>query len=304
MKKILIIQTRPGIGDLCVFLPPIYTIAEYLKEYELHLLTKKRTCATEFLSNNKYIKKIIYLPDTTGLKLNKEILNILSKGNYNKCFIMHYGLRYFLLSKLAGIKKVFFYGIFKKNENIVKKSQNILKKWIGKECINFDRILDTNNKVNQIQQITLGIGGSGQNKKWKILNFIKLAQMINDKQKSIFLIAGGAVELEDANRIKENLEKFDIKTISICNDKIKDTLLNLSQSKMYIGNDTGFMHLSGCLGVKSYGLFGDTPPNYASYNENIFAITPNGFNSITHGSGMMDEIKVDYVYNQISADIH
>ena len=300
MEKILIIQTRPGIGDLCVFLPPIYTIAEYSKEFELHLLTKKRTCASEFLNNNKYIKKINYLPDASGLKLNKKILNFLKKEKYEKCFIMHYGIRYFFLSKLAGIKKIFYYGVFKKNENIVKKSQNILNKWIGKQCIDFDQIINLNNRVDQIQQITFGIGGSGKNKKWQILNFIKLAQKINEKKKSIFLLAGGPEEIEDANIIKEKLKKTDIKTISICEKKIKDTLVNLSQSKLYIGNDTGFMHLSGCLGVRSYGLFGDTPPNYASYNKNIFAITPNGSCNITHGSGMMNKMKVDYVFDQIS----
>ena len=43
----------------------------------------------------------------------------------------------------------------------------------------------------------------------------------------------------------------------------------INSSKLYIGNDTGFMHLSAGLNVPSIGLFGDTPLSYANYNKNI-----------------------------------
>ena len=77
----------------------------------------------------------------------------------------------------------------------------------------------------------------------------------------------------------------------------------LSQSTLYIGNDTGFMHLSASLGLKSYGLFGDTPPDYASYNKKIIPILPESENYITHGSMMMNKIKDDYVFKQIKSDL-
>ena len=46
---------------------------------------------------------------------------------------------------------------------------------------------------------------------------------------------------------------------SLCEYKIDECIDFLVQSKIYIGNDTGFMHLSASLGLHSYGLFGDTP---------------------------------------------
>tara|TARA_B100001027_G_scaffold45688_3_gene29732 strand:- start:7919 stop:8818 length:900 start_codon:yes stop_codon:yes gene_type:complete len=299
MKKLLVIQTRPGIGDLCVFLPAIHAIGKNSPNYELHLLTKRRTCADEFLHNDKIIKKIIYLPDNKGLKLNIKILNILKKEKYSKCFIMHYGIRYLILSKFSGIKEVFFYGYLKKNENIVDKSQQSIKKWLKNNEIKFNSIINVNFKIKKKNQITLGIGGSGLNKKWKISNFIELAKKINEKNKTQFLIAGGPVELEDSNNIIKSLQEFNIDSISICEKKIKETIKYLADSKLYIGNDTGFMHLSGCLGVKSFGLFGDTPPNYSSYNKNIYPITPKGFENITHGSELMENINVEDVLNYI-----
>jgi len=43
MKKILIFQLRPGIGDMCIFLSSIYEISKKHKGSEIHLITKKRT---------------------------------------------------------------------------------------------------------------------------------------------------------------------------------------------------------------------------------------------------------------------
>ena len=45
MKQILILQTRPGIGDLCIFLSSIHEIAKKNLDKEIILVTKKRTRA-------------------------------------------------------------------------------------------------------------------------------------------------------------------------------------------------------------------------------------------------------------------
>ena len=76
----------------------------------------------------------------------------------------------------------------------------------------------------------------------------------------------------------------------------------LSQSIMYVGNDTGFMHLSACLGIKSYGLFGNSPLDYGSYNKKIIPILPGGQNNITYGSMMMNKIEAEHVFKKIKND--
>ena len=299
MNKILVIQTRVGIGDLCVFLSCIHEIAKKNQNYELHLLTKKRSCAKDFLKDDKYINKIFYLPDETGLKLNLLILKFIKKHKYNKCFIMHYGPRYFLLSLLAKVKNVFFYGFFKKNESIVRRSQTSTKEWLDDENIKFEPKIYYNKTVDQIDQITFGIGGSGSNKKWNIKKFIQLAQLINTKKKFNILLAGGPEEINDAKFISKRLADVNIVVNSICEQKIIDCVDSLLKSKIYIGNDTGFMHLSACLGINSYGLFGDTPPDYGSYSTKIIPILPEGESNITHGSMLMDKIEVDHVFRNI-----
>ena len=298
-KKILIIQTRPGIGDMCVFYPPIREISQKFENYDLHLLTKKRSHAKDFLKNEKFIKKIIYIPKYGAIKLNYSLFKILKKENYNKCFIMHYGLRYFFLALLAKIKIIFFYGLFKKNENIVKKSRDATCNWLGYKKLNFKSNINFKIKKIKKNQITIGIGGSGDNKKWHINNYIQLIKMIIKKNPNIkILLAGGRNEIKDEKKIIKAINIKPKNINSLCNLNIKEAIKHLYQSKLYLGNDTGFMHLSGCMGIKSYGLFGTTSTNYSSYNKMIYPITSKRV-KMHSGSSKMDNIKIEYVFKKI-----
>ena len=54
--KLLIIQARPGIGDMCVFSPAIHEIAKHNKNYKVDIITKKRTCSIEIFLEEKHIE--------------------------------------------------------------------------------------------------------------------------------------------------------------------------------------------------------------------------------------------------------
>ena len=273
MKKILIIQKRIGIGDFCVFLPSINEIAKYFEGYEISVVTKQRTQAKEFIFEHKYINNIYYIPDQNIFNESQWLFNHIKRFQYKKCFIFHYSIRYFLIAKLAGIKNVFSYGLIKKNENIVQKSQDFIKDKLKLKIKNFEFNINYQKKIEKKEQIIFGIGGSGKDKKWHLDNFIKLAILINKIKNLKIILAGGKDEINDADYIIKILANKNINAVSICDLKIKSTLPFLLSSKLYVGNDTGFMHLSGCLGIKSYGLFGRTSTNYSSYNSNIFPIS-------------------------------
>lgn len=297
MKKILVIQTRPGIGDMCVFLPCIHEIGKVYNQYELHVLTKKRTCSKDFLNNDKYIDKIIYLPNHKNLKLNFSILNFLRKERYDQCFIMHYGFRYPLLCYLSGVKKIFYYSFFKKRESIIKRSRLSVSKWLNKKDCKFKPRIFLNKNYEKKDQITIGIGGSGENKKWSIDNYIKLLKLIlKNNNISQIVIAGGKNESDDAERIINHVNFKNLNYINLCNKTIAESISYLIESKFFIGNDTGFMHLSACFNVISYGIFGDTPSDYSSYNENLVPIMPENLSKVDYNFNMMNSITSDYVY--------
>ena len=120
---------------------------------------------------------------------------------------------------------------------------------------------------------------------------------ISNIKEYTFLLAGGPEEQTIAAQLVNALPN--IKIISTCDKNIEKSINLIEDAKLYIGNDTGFMHLSAGLGIPSFGLFGDTPTNYADYTNKITSITPDNISVVTHGSLAMNQISVDCVMLKI-----
>ena len=293
--KIAIIQTRPGIGDLCVFLPFIHFISKFYKT-KIILITKKRTLAKDILKADPHIDKILYI-DKNQTFSNLNLIKFLKKKKLEKIFIFHFGFKYWLISKLSGLKKIYFYGFLKKNVSITGFVQKKMKDWLRLENIKYKcKIYYSNKIIKKTNKIVIGIGGSGQNKKWNISNYIKFIEMLSKKKtKYNFVIAGGKKEVQDFNEIKKKLPKCNL--INLCNLSIEKCLYFLEGSKFYVGNDTGFMHLCGSLGIKSFGIFGDTPSDYCNYNDNLVPILPTGYKETKQGDRALNKIFVENIIN-------
>ena len=305
MNKGLIIQTRPGVGDLCMFLPYIQQIKEYNKDFEFTLITKKRTSAKQILKYDPAVNQIVYLEDEileiTNSKINNffKLLKFIKKNNFLKIYIMHFSIFWFLLAKLSGIKNIYKYGILKKNVDIYLNALEQNKKWLQDNNLSSQtRIIYPQNNSKNNNQIVVGIGSSGPTKKWPTENYIDLIKRINNKNIKFYL-AGGNNDIENQiankiiNAVKEN------KIESLCSLSIEEIMPIINSSKLYIGNDTGFMHLSAGLNIPAIGLFGDTPLSYANYTKNILPVIPEKFKTVGHNSMAMNQIKVDQVLNEV-----
>jgi len=305
MNKGLIIQTRPGVGDLCMFLPYIQQIKEHNKDFAFTLVTKKRTAAKQILKYDQSINQIVYLEDetiaTTKSKINNffKLLNFIKKNNFSKIYIMHFSIFWFLLAKISGIKNIYKYGILKKNVDIHLNALEQNKRWLQDPNLSSQtKIVYPQNNSKNNNQIIIGIGSSGPTKKWPIENYIELIKKINDKNIKFYL-AGGNNEIENqiANKIINEIKENRIE--SLCSLSIEEIMPIINSSKLYIGNDTGFMHLSAGLNIPAIGLFGDTPLSYAKYNKNIFPIIPENFKTVGHGSMAMNQITIGQVLNEV-----
>jgi heptosyltransferase-2 len=305
MNKGLIIQTRPGVGDLCMFLPYIQQIKEHNKDFAFTLVTKKRTAAKQILKYDQSINQIVYLEDetiaTTKSKINNffKLLNFIKKNNFSKIYIMHFSIFWFLLAKISGIKNIYKYGILKKNVDIYLNALEQNKRWLQDPNLSSQtKIVYPQNNSKNNNQIIIGIGSSGPTKKWPIENYIELIKKINDKNIKFYL-AGGNNEIENqiANKIINEIKENRIE--SLCSLSIEEIMPIINSSKLYIGNDTGFMHLSAGLNIPAIGLFGDTPLSYAKYNKNILPIIPENFKTVGHGSMAMNQITIGQVLNEV-----
>ena len=305
MSNILIIQTRPGIGDLCIFLSSMHEIAKKNIGSDIFLLTKKRTQARNILADDKYIKNIIFTDrgeknsKHSGIKGFFRLLNELKKFNFSKVYIMHASPRYILLGKLLKAKEIFSYGILKKNENISKKIFEVTKNWLSINDYNSNAEININKTNNINNNVIIGIGSSGITRRWSKDKIINLIIKINEKKNCKFFLVAGLDEKHLADQIIKTLNnKLIIE--SLCEKNIYEILTKIKNSKIYIGTDSAFMHLSAALKIKSFGLFGDTPTNYADYSSYIYPILPLGYKSISHNSDAMNKITVDHVMHCVS----
>ena len=117
--KVLVIQTRYGIGDMLIFLPYLKAISEKTG-VKLSLLAKETSKANELFKDESFLDEVIKLDATNdGIsgfsKLTKEIKN----RNFDKVFIFNGSIRYKLLALFAGIKEIYQYPFFTSKETYV-----------------------------------------------------------------------------------------------------------------------------------------------------------------------------------------
>ena len=300
--QILIIQPKMGIGDMIIYLPYIHAISKKYKK-SVSILVKENSRAKELLAEDNHINEIIHLEkNMDGMKGIFKLSKELKKRNFDKIFIFNSSLRYNLIARLAGIKSIYQYPLFKSKDNIVH-SAKIFTEDIINEVVSTEPNLIIKKKDNNLDRsfkhICFGISASGPTKRWNINNYIKLAEKINKKIKCKFYIAGGKNDIDLINKFKNSRVGKD--SLSFEKMNIKETLQHISNCNLYIGNDTGWSHISVALNVRALTIFCDSPvAAYGSYSSKMITVEPEGVvkGTTTHDTLGKDKISFDEVYNQ------
>ena len=311
--KVLVIQPKIGMGDMVIYLPYIHAIS---KKYQkpISILVKENSRANQLLLDDKHIDEIIILDrtkDNSGshdgisgfFKLSKEI----KSKNFDKVFIFNSSLRYLLISKIAKIKNISQYPLFRKKDNIVTSAkiftENELNAIVSTEPklnINQDRIDNAKqNFSNEYKHVCLGISASGPTKRWDINNFIKLCSKINNKIPTKFYLAAGNNDKDLINQLIKS--EIGSNCVSFENLKISEAMPIIKNCNLYIGNDTGWLHIASALGLKCLALFMDSPVQaYGKYSKNINVIVPEGQTeqTTTHDTLGADKISFEKVFNK------
>ena len=310
--KVLVIQPKIGMGDMVIYLPYIHAISKKYKT-AVSILVKENSRANQLLAEDRHIKEILILDRTknnTGthdgfsgfFKLGKD----LKLKKFDKVFIFNSSLRYLLISKIAGIKSISQYPLFRKKDNVVTSAKIFTENELGEIVSTQPELIINDDKVNETKQkfskefkhICLGISASGPTKRWDIKNFIKLCININARTPSKFYLAAG-------NNDKDLIDQFlnselSSNCISFKDLKISETLPIIKNCNLYIGNDTGWLHISSALGIKCLALFMDSPVQaYGKYSKNIEVIVPEGETeeTTTHDTLGADKISFEKVFN-------
>ena len=300
--KILCINARKGIGDQVLFTSYIQAISKKFKT-PVSLLAKDNSKAKDLFVDDNHINEINILEkDMDGVGGMFKLTKDLKKRNFDKIFIFNSSLRYNLVARLAGIKSINQYPLFKSKDNIVLSAkiftEDIINKVVSTEPNLIIKKTD-NNLDKNFKHLCLGVSASGPTKRWDINNYIKLAEKINDKIKCKFYIAGGKNDIDLINKFKNsNVGK---NAFSFEKMTIKESLQIISDCDLYIGNDTGWAHISVALKVKALTIFCDSPvAAYGSYSSKMITVEPEGVlkGATTHDTLGKDKISFDEVYNK------
>ena len=296
-----------GIGDLVILIANIQAISKHLGQ-PVTVLAQKNTHASAILKNDtKHIEEIIELND----KEIKDFFNIIKKikpKKFDQGYILSDSLRLYLICKLSGIKQVFSYSFFsKKGKNFYKTAKEFTEKILNEKVDSQSKIFldqkevdETKKKyanTNEIKNLCCGISASGKTKRWPIDNYISLFENLSSKFQCKFFLMGGPKDEELIKRVMNS--PVGKNCISFSNNTISEILPVIGSCQYYIGNDTGFGHISAALGLKSLFLFLDSPVlAYGKWSKNISVVLPEGETEKTTVHDTLGTIKTEKVFTE------
>jgi len=319
--KILVVQNRMGIGDTVIFLPFMEAISKKFN-VPVDLLIKKSSKADQYLKQTDYVDNIIFLERNNkkderhnGILGSIRLAQELKKNKFDKIFIFNSSLRFNLIARLANIKEIYQYPLFKKtNQHIVEPAKNLIQKNLGIDIVKDPQIGINNNLINEAVikfninlnelNVLLGIGGSGPTKRIPPTTFLSVMEKIYNFKKTKFFLATG--KKDDEQKILNQIlnSKFKDKCVPLDDLSITDTLPIIKNCNISICNDSSFSHLSSALGIKTITLMADTPLIYGSYNSKMYPIIPDGETTVKHTTSGKDKINPDKIFDKFLSIIN
>tara|TARA_B100000767_G_scaffold204098_1_gene190957 strand:- start:13 stop:975 length:963 start_codon:yes stop_codon:yes gene_type:complete len=314
--KILAIQSRMGIGDTVIFLPFIEALS---KKYNtpIDIMVRESSKADQYLYETNYINKILILERNNESNGNHDgflgafnLAKDLKKNHFDKVFIFNSSLRFSLIAKLADIKEIYQYPLFKKEkQHIINTAKKFIENSINdgnlndpKINVNESKIKDAviNFKIKKDEvNILLGIGGSGPTKRIPSKTFLEVIEKITQLKKCNFFLATGKNN-EEQKILKEILvSEFSNLCTPLDNLTIKETLPIIKNCDASICNDTSYSHLSAALGINTITLMADTPLIYGSYSSRMYPIIPDGESIVTHNTLGKDRINSNKIIEKL-----
>ena len=285
--KTAIFLSYKGLGSNLLHLSYCHQISKKFGPLKLITLNNK---INQILKFDHHFDEVIYLD--SYYKKTADIFKLagfFKKLKLDQIFIFYPSARYFLASKIAGIKKIHHYPLFRKNKlHLVETAKKFTERVINiSQCPTETKIhVDKQNlgikKNNNFKSIILGIGSSGPTTKWGYEKYISLINHLNERYNLNFYLLCGSNETDGANKIINSVNKKNVTSLS--NKDIEEVLHYINICDLYIGNDSFGHHISSQLGKPSFILLLDTPKAYSDYSKNQIQIVPSGYdiNQISH----------------------
>jgi len=308
MKVLFITSTR--IGDAVLSTSILNYLKNRFPHCSLYIATGK-TAASLFKNFNN-IKKIFIL-EKKFFKIHW--LELWSRTFFNKWDIV-IDLRGSIISYFLFNKKKYVYKSINKNIHrldelaILMETKHLPLPWIPVLKKDMKKISKDFLKLKN--SIAIGASANWPAKIWPSKNFVKLIHMfLKEKQfgkKKSIVFFGSSKDLKNIKKITKHLKKIKVK--NLCGKlNLIEVAAHLKKCKIFIGNDSGLMHIASAIGIPTLGLFGPSlESRYAPKGNNSYYIrTKKTFNQLTGAKNfdwntkknLMSSLSVNAVFNKI-----
>ncbi|MBX9697122.1 MAG: glycosyltransferase family 9 protein [Alphaproteobacteria bacterium] len=293
--RTLVIQPYPGIGDMLWHLPQLRAIASLCEDSRVSVLTKSRTLAKQWLQHDPIIDEIYYAEKDEIMKSAR----LLKEQDFTNSVILHGSFTFGSIPFLASIPNRYGYGFglqrFWLNRppfleaslkalHAIDLAERFTKRFIKEEGT-WSRDLFVSdasrerarNEFKDISspRVCFGIGASDAFKKWPLDAFAELAKQLKDQAPHLaFFVLGAPHEACEVRSLEEKCRIHGVEVVPVTHLPIDDVFALISESSLFVGNDSGLMNASACLGVPTVGLFGVTKP--LDYLSNLAPMMPLG----------------------------
>lgn len=279
-KKICIIHLNQ-IGDLFFSLPLLKALRENYPEASIHSLVKPYL--HELLADSPYVDLVI--PRKNGLTAKQKLLKNIRKSNYDLLISLSRSEECLILTALSRAKTKAGFSNFPwdlgldvkenieghnswyNNAKLLKLLNINVKKTDYVGLINVDKNVSDLSLPEKFVVISPGASKRRIVKTWQKEKFAKLILLLNEKYGLSPVIVGGADNQAYNSEIIRILEKMDREKDFDALDLTGKTGLAIlcsviKRASLFVGIDSGVMHMASSLDIPVVGLFGPTDPFY------------------------------------------
>lgn len=267
------------VGDLLFALPVMKAVRVQYPGVKIYCVIKENL--KDLLNSANVVDEIFIKGKTFKEKIN--LINKIKKENIQTAILFSESPESLLTAFCSQIKNRIGFKTASLNFLLTKKSQKIgvpsLKNNISLATIagiqnvqnNYLNVLNENsqskeyvgkwlneNKLSKNNYVVISMGASAKRQE-KCLPINTWIEVINKLHKKNIPVVISYANGEEEN-IKNIILKCEKQPHTFCSGLLNLTSLLIS-SKMFIGIDSGIMHLAASLGVKCIGIFGKTDPN-------------------------------------------
>lgn len=278
-KKICIIHLNQ-IGDLVFSLPLIKALRENLPDALIHSVVKPHLKG--LLTDSPYVDHII--PRESGLKAKGKLLKNLRENRYDLLISLAKSEECLILTALSRARvKVGFsnfpwdlcldikdtiegHNSWYNNAKLLKQlNLNVSKNdYVG--LLHIDKNELDFNLPEKFVVISPGASRRRFSKTWEQENFAELILLLKGKYDLTPVLIGGK-DNEEYNRtiigyVKGKVFGKDIDILNLTGGSLRSLCSVIKDARLFVGIDSGFMHLAASLDIPVVGLFGPTDPFY------------------------------------------